>query len=231
MQVGSDGVQACASCHFRAGADPRSKNQLSPGLRHVPTRDLTYTTGGPNYQLQPTDFPLTRLATPGRPGRAGRRDRQRRRRLLARGPPPGGGTRSARLPARRREHPAGRAAQHAVHDQRRVQPPAVLGWTRRERLQWCQSPRDPRPRCQGPPFRRSRAGPVEVAVAARELQPGIPGGGADRERSRDGRSGSHGAGRGTRAWSGPPARSPSGSTRSARWPTRRSIRPTACSGR
>src|SRR5262245_53403188 len=28
MQVGSDGVQACASCHFRAGADPRSKNQL-----------------------------------------------------------------------------------------------------------------------------------------------------------------------------------------------------------
>src|SRR5262245_54611797 len=30
MQVGSDGVQACASCHFRAGADPRSKNQLNP---------------------------------------------------------------------------------------------------------------------------------------------------------------------------------------------------------
>jgi cytochrome c peroxidase len=36
MQVGSDGVQACASCHFRAGADPRSKNQVSPGLKHVP---------------------------------------------------------------------------------------------------------------------------------------------------------------------------------------------------
>ena len=35
MQVGSDGVQACASCHFRAGADPRSKNQLSPGLLHA----------------------------------------------------------------------------------------------------------------------------------------------------------------------------------------------------
>ena len=65
MQVGSDGIQACASCHFRAGADPRSRNQLSPGLRHVPTRDLTYKTGGPNYQLQPSDFPLTRLATPG----------------------------------------------------------------------------------------------------------------------------------------------------------------------
>ena len=27
MQVGSDGIQACGSCHFRAGADPRSTNQ------------------------------------------------------------------------------------------------------------------------------------------------------------------------------------------------------------
>src|SRR3989304_8647759 len=33
MQVGSDG-QACASCHFHAGADNRTKNQLSPGLAH-----------------------------------------------------------------------------------------------------------------------------------------------------------------------------------------------------
>jgi len=32
MQVGSDGVQACATCHFNAGADSRSKNQVSPGL-------------------------------------------------------------------------------------------------------------------------------------------------------------------------------------------------------
>jgi len=31
MQVGSDGVQACASCHFHAGADRRTKNQLNPG--------------------------------------------------------------------------------------------------------------------------------------------------------------------------------------------------------
>src|SRR4051812_22563495 len=66
MQVGRDGVQACASCHFRAGADPRSKNQVSPGLKHVPDPDLTYTTGaGPNHQLEPGDFPLTRLAVPG----------------------------------------------------------------------------------------------------------------------------------------------------------------------
>jgi cytochrome c peroxidase len=66
MQVGSDGVQACASCHFRAGADPRSRNQLSPGLRKTPVPDLTYTHGrGPNTQLTPSDFPLTRLADPG----------------------------------------------------------------------------------------------------------------------------------------------------------------------
>ena len=66
MQVGSDGVQACASCHFRAGADPRSKNQVSPGLKHAPYPDFAYTTApGPNYQLRTSDFPLTRLATPG----------------------------------------------------------------------------------------------------------------------------------------------------------------------
>jgi cytochrome c peroxidase len=35
MQVGSDGVQACASCHFHAGADNRSKNQINPGLLTV----------------------------------------------------------------------------------------------------------------------------------------------------------------------------------------------------
>jgi cytochrome c peroxidase len=35
MQVGSDGIQSCASCHFHAGADSRAKNQLSPGLLRV----------------------------------------------------------------------------------------------------------------------------------------------------------------------------------------------------
>jgi cytochrome c peroxidase len=66
MQVGSDGVQACATCHFRAGSDPRSKNQVSPGLKRVLEADLTYSTGaGPNHQLGSDDFPLTRLAIPG----------------------------------------------------------------------------------------------------------------------------------------------------------------------
>ncbi len=35
MQIGSDGVQACASCHFHAGADNRITNQLNPGLNRV----------------------------------------------------------------------------------------------------------------------------------------------------------------------------------------------------
>ncbi|MBK6685337.1 MAG: cytochrome C peroxidase [Deltaproteobacteria bacterium] len=68
MQMGSDGVQACASCHFRAGADPRSKNQVSPGLKHIPAKDITFTTGGANYQLESSDFPLTRLAVAGTRG-------------------------------------------------------------------------------------------------------------------------------------------------------------------
>ena len=56
MQVGSDGIQACASCHFRAGADPRSKNQVNRGAESV--------FPGPNVQLEAFDFPLTRLADP-----------------------------------------------------------------------------------------------------------------------------------------------------------------------
>ena len=67
MQVGSDGIQACASCHFHAGADSRSKNQLSPGLLRVDANwnsdpDNTYSLGGPNYQLKVEDFPFHKLA-------------------------------------------------------------------------------------------------------------------------------------------------------------------------
>jgi cytochrome c peroxidase len=32
MQVGSDGIQSCATCHFSAGADIRNRNQISPNL-------------------------------------------------------------------------------------------------------------------------------------------------------------------------------------------------------
>ena len=66
MQVGSDG-QACASCHFHAGADDRTKNQLNPGLRNTnPALASAFDTtasggGGPNYQLTADDFPFHQL--------------------------------------------------------------------------------------------------------------------------------------------------------------------------
>ncbi|WP_414587388.1 cytochrome-c peroxidase [Scytonema sp. PCC 10023] len=57
MQLGSDGIQSCASCHFHAGADSRSKNQISPGFI-----DKTFTPGkGPNYQLTAADYPFHQL--------------------------------------------------------------------------------------------------------------------------------------------------------------------------
>ncbi len=63
MQVGSDG-QACASCHYHAGADNRTKNQLSPGLKNEdPDLRTTFDPtasggGGPNYDLTAADFPF-----------------------------------------------------------------------------------------------------------------------------------------------------------------------------
>lgn len=65
MQVGSDGIQSCATCHFNAGADNRIKNQISPGLLRVnPGADTTFQTGKPNYTLQSGDFPFHKLADP-----------------------------------------------------------------------------------------------------------------------------------------------------------------------
>ena len=81
QQLGSDG-QACASCHFHAGVDNRSRNQLNPGFRNqganFPTGDKTFGNTelpgvpgrpelGPNYQLTLADFPLHRLADPEDP--------------------------------------------------------------------------------------------------------------------------------------------------------------------
>jgi cytochrome c peroxidase len=69
MQVGSDG-QACGSCHFHAGADNRSRNQLSPGLKNTnpalqnvfnPTQTSA---GGPDFTLTAADFPFHVLAIP-----------------------------------------------------------------------------------------------------------------------------------------------------------------------
>ncbi|HKD79147.1 MAG TPA: cytochrome c peroxidase [Candidatus Angelobacter sp.] len=51
MQAGSDDTQACASCHFNAGADSRAINQVNPGQ---PGNDVTFQIGNaPNYHLNP----------------------------------------------------------------------------------------------------------------------------------------------------------------------------------
>jgi cytochrome c peroxidase len=69
MQIGSDGIQSCATCHFHAGADSRAKNQLGPGLLRVSTDksanpDKTFQIGGANYLLKSADFPFHQLADP-----------------------------------------------------------------------------------------------------------------------------------------------------------------------
>lgn len=67
--VGSDGI-ACGSCHFHAGADTRTKNQLSPGGKSTSFVNQIFdgmgsnSAGGPNYTLKRTDFPFYQLADP-----------------------------------------------------------------------------------------------------------------------------------------------------------------------
>jgi cytochrome c peroxidase len=65
MQVGSDGVQSCGSCHFHAGADNRTKNQVNPN--HIGgdvTFQIPFAGPGANKELTAADFPLHRLGNP-----------------------------------------------------------------------------------------------------------------------------------------------------------------------
>jgi len=59
MQAGSDGVTACASCHWHAGADVRVKNTLAPHGPGTPTSNLFR---GANLQLKLADFPFHKIA-------------------------------------------------------------------------------------------------------------------------------------------------------------------------
>lgn len=78
MQAGSDDIQACATCHFNAGADSRATNEVNPGQAGG---DTTFQLGvpfngsfGPNYHYNPGsadagfggyhdgDFPFRKLA-------------------------------------------------------------------------------------------------------------------------------------------------------------------------
>ena len=70
QKVGSDN-QSCASCHFHAGADNRSKNQINPGFRNTLVFGGDNSFGAsargqlrPNYQLTIDDFPFHKLQDP-----------------------------------------------------------------------------------------------------------------------------------------------------------------------
>jgi cytochrome c peroxidase len=58
MQVGGDGIQACASCHFHAGADNRVTNTLHPGVNGV------FGVHQPGETLRAADFPFHKLSNP-----------------------------------------------------------------------------------------------------------------------------------------------------------------------
>lgn len=62
MQVGSDGLIACATCHHSAGADRRTKNQIRP--RSPLVAGAVFYAGGPNSVVQAADFPFRRLVDP-----------------------------------------------------------------------------------------------------------------------------------------------------------------------
>jgi cytochrome c peroxidase len=68
-QVGGDGRQACASCHFQAGADVRSNNQLNPGPNGV------FNVGGANHQLTAADYPFHQMSNPSDPRSTVTRDK------------------------------------------------------------------------------------------------------------------------------------------------------------
>ena len=80
MQLGSDGVQACATCHFSAGSDTRLRDQVNPGVlagdtqpgifrnRHPDTPENTTIDLDVNRDLAASDFPTHRLTNNSIPG-------------------------------------------------------------------------------------------------------------------------------------------------------------------
>jgi len=62
MQVGSDGVQACGSCHFHGGVDNRTKGQLNSGTNAGDLASLEITAA--NTDVEAIDFPFHKRANP-----------------------------------------------------------------------------------------------------------------------------------------------------------------------
>ena len=67
MQAGSDGIQACASCHFKAGADGRSKNQISPGLNDT-NFNGAFISGDNHFGNSTVPFTANDIHSPTPPG-------------------------------------------------------------------------------------------------------------------------------------------------------------------
>ncbi len=61
VQVGSDSLVACATCHYNGGADVRVKSQLAPGCDDLWDM-LTSGANGPNSTVTSEDFPFHLLA-------------------------------------------------------------------------------------------------------------------------------------------------------------------------
>ena len=59
MQVGSNGAMACASCHFHAGTDGRTRNTMNPG-----SDGIFNLHGRPNANVQAADFPFFKISNP-----------------------------------------------------------------------------------------------------------------------------------------------------------------------
>jgi len=73
MQVGSDGIQACATCHFHAGADSRTVNMVNPkdgvfGNNNLGMTGLAPDSMGVNQTLTPAFFPTHKLIDQHIPG-------------------------------------------------------------------------------------------------------------------------------------------------------------------
>ena len=71
VNVGSDGI-SCATCHYHAGADRRTKNQIAPAGRNstLPKEFSLASDGtprGPNSKLKKTDFPFFQTSDPMSP--------------------------------------------------------------------------------------------------------------------------------------------------------------------
>ncbi len=66
MQVGSDGIQSCAACHFKAGIDDRERNTIVPGADGVLQPGV-----GKNADIAQAAFPFHKLNDPMNRGSGG----------------------------------------------------------------------------------------------------------------------------------------------------------------